>query len=56
MQGHIWRTGFQNNELEGVVFDDVPKALEKWNDSGIKVFSLPFLLQLLSYIIRFFVF
>lgn len=38
LQGHIWRTGFQNNELEGVVFDDVPKALEKWNDSGIKVY------------------
>lgn len=37
MQGHIWRTGFENNELEGVVFEDVPGALEKWHSSGIKV-------------------
>lgn len=37
MQGHIWRTGFQNNELEGVVFEDVPEALQKWHASGIKV-------------------
>ncbi|KAH9621410.1 hypothetical protein KSS87_012544 [Heliosperma pusillum] len=38
LQGHIWRTGFQNNELEGVVFDDVPEALERWHASGIKVY------------------
>ncbi|KAE8733618.1 putative bifunctional methylthioribulose-1-phosphate dehydratase/enolase-phosphatase E1 [Hibiscus syriacus] len=38
LQGRIWRTGFENNELEGVVFDDVPEALEKWHASGIKVY------------------
>lgn len=38
LQGHIWRTGFQNKELEGVVFDDVPEALEKWNALGMKVY------------------
>lgn len=38
LQGHIWRTGFENNELEGVVFEDVPGALEKWHSSGIKVY------------------
>ncbi|KAL8167307.1 hypothetical protein V2J09_008806 [Rumex salicifolius] len=38
LQGHIWRTGFQNNELEGVVYEDVPDALEKWHASGIKVY------------------
>ncbi|XP_058219237.1 probable bifunctional methylthioribulose-1-phosphate dehydratase/enolase-phosphatase E1 1 isoform X2 [Rhododendron vialii] len=38
LQGHIWRTGFQNNEIEGVVFDDVPEALENWHASGIKVY------------------
>lgn len=43
IQGHIWRTGFQNNEIEGVVFDDVPEALENWHASGIKV-SFTFLL------------
>lgn len=37
MQGHIWQTGYQNNELEGIVFDDVPEALEKWHALGIKV-------------------
>jgi methylthioribulose 1-phosphate dehydratase/enolase-phosphatase E1 len=37
MQGHIWQTGYANNELEGIVFDDVPEALEKWNALGIKV-------------------
>ncbi|KAF8391331.1 hypothetical protein HHK36_023635 [Tetracentron sinense] len=36
LQDHIWRTGFQNNELEGVVFEEVPEALERWHASGIK--------------------
>ncbi|XP_019250054.1 PREDICTED: probable bifunctional methylthioribulose-1-phosphate dehydratase/enolase-phosphatase E1 1 isoform X2 [Nicotiana attenuata] len=38
LQGHIWQTGFENNELEGLVFDDVPQALEKWASSGFKVY------------------
>ncbi|XP_010244771.1 PREDICTED: probable bifunctional methylthioribulose-1-phosphate dehydratase/enolase-phosphatase E1 1 [Nelumbo nucifera] len=38
LQGHIWRTGYQNNELKGIVFDDVPEALEKWHALGIKVY------------------
>ncbi|KAJ0928374.1 putative HAD hydrolase, subfamily IA, methylthioribulose-1-phosphate dehydratase, HAD superfamily [Helianthus annuus] len=38
LQGHIWRTGFEKNELKGVVFDDVPDALEKWHAYGIKVY------------------
>ncbi|GMP67308.1 hypothetical protein CsSME_00027347 [Camellia sinensis var. sinensis] len=38
LQGHIWRTGFQSNELAGVVFDDVPEALERWHALGIKVY------------------
>ncbi|MQL86001.1 hypothetical protein Taro_018515 [Colocasia esculenta] len=38
LQGHIWRTGFENKELQGVVFDDVPEALEKWHGNGIKVY------------------
>lgn len=37
MQGHIWRTGYENDELEGVVFEDVPEALARWHGSGIKV-------------------
>lgn len=39
-QGHIWRTGFQRKEIEAVVYDDVPEALEKWNALGIKVILL----------------
>ncbi|XP_031127712.1 probable bifunctional methylthioribulose-1-phosphate dehydratase/enolase-phosphatase E1 1 [Ipomoea triloba] len=38
LQGHIWRTGFQHNKLEAIVYDDVPEALEKWNALGIKVY------------------
>ncbi|GJN40294.1 hypothetical protein PR202_gb29492 [Eleusine coracana subsp. coracana] len=38
LQGHIWRTGFEKKELQGIVFDDVPEALKNWHDSGIKVF------------------
>ncbi|XP_070038094.1 probable bifunctional methylthioribulose-1-phosphate dehydratase/enolase-phosphatase E1 1 isoform X2 [Nicotiana tomentosiformis] len=38
LQGHIWQTGFQNNELEAVVFDDVPEALERWTALGLKVY------------------
>ncbi|CAN0891271.1 Probable bifunctional methylthioribulose-1-phosphate dehydratase/enolase-phosphatase E1 [Linum grandiflorum] len=38
LQGHIWRTGFQNNELEGVVYDDVVEALKSWHALGIKVY------------------
>ncbi|XP_017971558.1 PREDICTED: probable bifunctional methylthioribulose-1-phosphate dehydratase/enolase-phosphatase E1 2 isoform X4 [Theobroma cacao] len=38
LEGRIWRTGFQSNELVAVVFEDVPEALEKWHASGIKVY------------------
>ncbi|KAL5719495.1 hypothetical protein ACHQM5_012261 [Ranunculus cassubicifolius] len=38
LQGHIWRTGYERNELKGVVFEDVPKALEKWHALGKKMY------------------
>ncbi|XVE92746.1 hypothetical protein REPUB_Repub01dG0126200 [Reevesia pubescens] len=38
LQGHIWRNGFQSNEFVGVVFDDIPEALQRWHTSGIKVY------------------
>ncbi|KAL9275280.1 putative bifunctional methylthioribulose-1-phosphate dehydratase/enolase-phosphatase E1 1 [Drosera capensis] len=38
LQGHIWRTGYVNNELKGEVYEDVPEALERWQGSGIKVY------------------
>ncbi|XP_009405487.2 probable bifunctional methylthioribulose-1-phosphate dehydratase/enolase-phosphatase E1 1 isoform X3 [Musa acuminata AAA Group] len=37
-EGHIWRTGFENKELQGVVYEDVPEALLKWHANGIKVY------------------
>ncbi|OAY74069.1 putative bifunctional methylthioribulose-1-phosphate dehydratase/enolase-phosphatase E1 [Ananas comosus] len=36
LQGHIWRTRFQNKELQRVVYDDVPEALRRWHANGIK--------------------
>ncbi|KAK9209196.1 hypothetical protein WN944_001560 [Citrus x changshan-huyou] len=36
LQGHIWRTGFESNELEVEAFDDVPEALEKRHSLGTK--------------------
>ncbi|XVF44276.1 hypothetical protein PTKIN_Ptkin02bG0107200 [Pterospermum kingtungense] len=38
LQGHIWRNGFQNNELVGDVFEDLPEALQRWHTTGIKVY------------------
>ena len=38
LQGHIWQTRYENNELKGVVFDDVPEALERWHALGVKVY------------------
>ncbi|KAL9444073.1 hypothetical protein AB3S75_017283 [Citrus x aurantiifolia] len=38
LQGHIWRTGFESNELEVEAFDDVPEALEKRHSLGTKVY------------------
>ncbi|XP_006662940.2 probable bifunctional methylthioribulose-1-phosphate dehydratase/enolase-phosphatase E1 [Oryza brachyantha] len=38
LQGHIWRTGFESKEMQGVVFEDVPEALKHWHASGMKVY------------------
>ncbi|EPS70848.1 hypothetical protein M569_03907, partial [Genlisea aurea] len=38
LQGRIWQRGFETKEIEAIVFDDVPGALEKWNALGIKVY------------------
>ncbi|KAL5997684.1 hypothetical protein ACLOJK_008614 [Asimina triloba] len=38
LQGHIWRTGFEGKELQGVVFEDVPEAFKRWHAMGIKVY------------------
>lgn len=30
LQGRIWKAGFESGELKGTLFDDVPRALERW--------------------------
>jgi enolase-phosphatase E1 len=30
LQGKIWKAGFENGELKGTLFDDVPTALRRW--------------------------
>jgi enolase-phosphatase E1 len=37
IQGEIWREGYSKGELHGVVFDDVPPALQRWHDAGIDI-------------------
>ncbi|CAL9187256.1 unnamed protein product [Musa hybrid cultivar] len=38
LQGHIWRAGYENKELQGIVYEDVPEALKKWHVNGTKVY------------------
>jgi enolase-phosphatase E1 len=37
LQGQIWKTGFESGELKSEVFEDVPRALERWTAAGIDV-------------------
>src|SRR5438034_6794116 len=37
IQGQIWLEGYQNGELRGEVFQDVPSALERWHRAGIDI-------------------
>ena len=41
LQGLIWEAGYRSGELQGVVFDDVPPALERWRERGarLRIFS-----------------
>jgi len=41
LQGKIWEEGFRAGELLGHVYDDVPRAFERWNAEGkrIAIFS-----------------
>ena len=31
LQGRIWKGGFERDELQGTLFEDVPPALERWS-------------------------
>jgi enolase-phosphatase E1 len=37
LQGLIWREGYQTGELHGQVYDDVPRALDRWRASGLGI-------------------
>ena len=41
LQGLVWQSGFASGELVAQVFDDVPPALERWQQAGIdrRIFS-----------------
>jgi len=34
LQGRIWKGGFENGDLRGTLFPDVPGALERWSANG----------------------
>jgi enolase-phosphatase E1 len=34
IQGKIWQAGYENGELKSEIFDDVPRAFERWRASG----------------------
>lgn len=37
LQGLIWEEGYQAGELHGEVFEDVPRAIARWCDAGLRV-------------------
>jgi enolase-phosphatase E1 len=41
LQGKIWQQGYDDGSLKAPVFEDVPRALQRWHDAGtnISIFS-----------------
>ncbi len=41
LQGRIWEEGFRAGQLQGVVYEDVPRALARWERAGgtVAIFS-----------------
>jgi enolase-phosphatase E1 len=41
LQGRIWEAGYRAGELRGQVYDDVPRAIERWRwqDREVAIFS-----------------
>src|SRR5262245_11441156 len=37
LQGRIWEEGYARAELVGEVFDDVPRALARWQEQGLAI-------------------
>lgn len=37
LQGKIWQAGYESGELESEMFDDVPRAFERWKEQGKQI-------------------
>ncbi|KAI8332596.1 HAD-like domain-containing protein [Chlamydoabsidia padenii] len=37
-QGYMWKAGYENGDLIGMVYDDVVPALTKWQSEGKKIY------------------
>ncbi len=37
LQGRIWADGYRDGKLQGVVYDDVPRAFVRWRTSGVRI-------------------
>jgi enolase-phosphatase E1 len=37
VQGILWKEGYENGQIKGHVYQDVPEALKCWNDQGLKM-------------------
>ena len=37
LQGLVWRTGFNNGELKGHIYEDVPTAFHRWKSSNLTI-------------------
>jgi len=37
LQGLIWREGYENGEIRGKVFEDVPRAFRRWTSAGLRL-------------------
>src|SRR5262249_36825171 len=37
LQGLIWEEGYRSGEIQGHVFEDVPPALRRWRDTGLRL-------------------
>jgi enolase-phosphatase E1 len=37
LQGKIWQAGYESGELKSIVFEDVPRAFERWYQQGTTI-------------------
>jgi enolase-phosphatase E1 len=37
LQGRVWQEGYRRGDLTGVVYEDVPRAFERWRGQGKRV-------------------